>query len=113
VDGLLSTLGIAERVERAAVLNEWETIVGPAIAEKATPVGFNEGTLFVEVMSASWRMELNMMRRDLLRRLNAEIKRGRIEKIVFVQADGTPDQGGRRGRPGKTTVRRGTDGEVR
>ncbi len=96
VDGLLNQLGIAERVERATVLNDWAEIVGPGIAERATPVGFNEGTLFVEVMSASWRMELNMMRRDLLRRLNAGKKRGRIEKIVFVQADGTPEGGGPR-----------------
>lgn len=96
VEGLLDRLGIAEKVERATVLNEWGDIVGPAIADKATPVGFSDGTLFVEVLSASWRMELNMMRRDLLQRLNAGKKRGRIERIVFVQADGTPDDGGRR-----------------
>lgn len=96
VDGLLDRLGITEQVERATVLNDWAEIVGPGIAEKATPVGFNDGTLFVEVISASWRMELNMMRRDLLRRLNEGKKRGRIERIVFVQADGKPDDGDRR-----------------
>ena len=95
VDGLLDRLGIAEQVERANVLNEWEELVGPAIADRAAPVRFRDGTLFVEVLSASWRMELNMMRRDLLRRLNAGKKRGTIERIVFVQADGTPDDGAR------------------
>jgi hypothetical protein len=33
-------------------------------------------------------MELSMMRPQLMRKLNAGKRRGRIERIVFVQADG-------------------------
>ena len=92
IGGLIGTmfarLGIAEKVERASVVADWETLVGAHIARGARPVRVQGDTLFVEVDSASWRMELSMMRPQLMRKLNAGKRRGRIERIVFVQADG-------------------------
>ncbi len=92
IGGLIGTmfarLGIAEKVERASVVADWEALVGEHIARVARPVRVQGDTLFVEVDSASWRMELSMMRPQLMRKLNAGKRRGRIERIVFVQADG-------------------------
>mgnify|MGYP001787577471 CR=1 FL=1 len=92
VGGLIETmfarLGIAEKVERASVVADWEDLVGSHIARVARPVRVQGETLFVEVESASWRMELSMMRPQLMRKLNAGKRQGRIERIVFVQADG-------------------------
>ena len=92
VGGLIETmfarLGIAEKVERASVVANWEDLVGSHIARVARPVRVQGETLFVEVESASWRMELSMMRPQLMRKLNAGKRQGRIERIVFVQADG-------------------------
>ena len=88
VGSMLTRLGIAEKVERASVISDWENLVGPHIAGVARPIRVQGETLFVEVASASWRMELSMMRPQLMRKLNAGKRRGRIERIVFVQADG-------------------------
>jgi predicted nucleic acid-binding Zn ribbon protein len=88
VDTTFAHLGIAEKVERASVVADWEELVGDHIARVASPVRVQGETLFVEVESASWRMELAMMRPQLMRKLNAGKRRGRIERIVFVQADG-------------------------
>lgn len=88
VTPLLDKWGIADKVERATVVTDWERMVGPHIARVARPVRVHETTLFVEVESAAWRMELNMMRCDIIGRLNAGRKSGRIERIVFVQSDG-------------------------
>jgi predicted nucleic acid-binding Zn ribbon protein len=85
VGGLLKKLGVAGQVERAAVFSEWEDRVGEEIAERARPVRLSEGTLFVEVESSSWMMELQMMKRELMERINAGRESGRIEKLVFVQ----------------------------
>ena len=94
VDAILDDLGIADKVERARAAAEWEAIVGPHIAKVTGSARVRGRTLFVEVESAAWLSELNMKRRHLLDRLNAGKKRGRIERIVFVQADGS--------RPGST-----------
>lgn len=88
MDAMFQRLGIAEKVERASVVADWEDLVGEPIARVARPVRVQGDTLFVEVQSASWRMELSMMRPHLMRKLNAGKRRGRIERIVFVQADG-------------------------
>jgi predicted nucleic acid-binding Zn ribbon protein len=83
IEGVLRSRGLAEGVERAAVLPEWPELVGPQIARVARPVGFDRATLFVEVRSSAWLMELQMMERRILARLNAGRRRGKFEKIVF------------------------------
>ena len=86
VDGLLDRLGVAEHVERARAARDWERLVGPHIARVTVDARVSGRTLFVEVVSAAWLAELNMMRHELLRRVNAGRRRGRIDRIVFVQA---------------------------
>ncbi len=88
VTAAFERLDIAERVERAAAIADWDQIVGEHIARVARPLRIREGTLFVAVQSAAWMMELNMMRHELLERLNAGKRRGRLERVVLVQADG-------------------------
>ncbi len=87
VEATLAKLGIADRVERAGAIANWPELVGERIAQVARPAGISHSTLFIEVDSASWRMELNMLRPELLAKLNAGRDRAPIEKIVFVQAD--------------------------
>ena len=91
VDGMLERLGIRDRVEKARTAGRWEEIVGPHIAKVTRASRVRGGTLFVEVAGAAWMTELGMMRRTLLRRLNENRDRGRIERIVFVQGDGDDD----------------------
>lgn len=83
--GLLRARGLAEGVERASVVPNWEEIVGPELARVAQPVGFKRGTLFVEVRSSAWLMELRMVERHILERLN-EGRRHGFDRIIFRQA---------------------------
>lgn len=83
VEGLLRNRGLVEGVERASVFPEWAELVGPEIARVATPVGFDRATLFVEVRSSAWLMELEMMERRMLAQINAGRRRGKFDRIVF------------------------------
>jgi predicted nucleic acid-binding Zn ribbon protein len=83
----LRTSGLEERVEEATILPEWEERVGPAIAAVTTPQSVSRGTLVVAVRTSAWLMELKLMERDIVRRLNDGRSRGRIERIRFVMAD--------------------------
>jgi predicted nucleic acid-binding Zn ribbon protein len=87
LDGLFERIGIRERVERAKTASRWSEIVGPHIAKVTRVGGVRGGTLFVEVDGAAWMTELDMMRRKMLSRLNEDRERGRIDRIVFVQAE--------------------------
>ena len=88
VDALLDRIGIRGRVERAATAASWAESVGPHIARVTRATRVRGRTLFVEVENASWLTELNMMKRSLLEGLNKNRESGRIDRIVFVQADG-------------------------
>jgi predicted nucleic acid-binding Zn ribbon protein len=90
VGDYLERAGVREQVERTGVLDVWPERVGSAIAEVTRARGVAEGTLFVEVRSSAWLMELNMMRADILRRLNEGRESAPLERIVFVQA-GEPE----------------------
>jgi predicted nucleic acid-binding Zn ribbon protein len=81
---LLERRGLSAKIEAASVVPEWETLVGPGIAAVTRPVRVSDGTLFVAVATSPWMMELNMMKAELMRRLNAGKRAGRIEQLVFV-----------------------------
>jgi predicted nucleic acid-binding Zn ribbon protein len=83
----LQRSGLNDRIEEAAVVPEWPGLVGEAISAATTPMAVNNGTLFVSVRSSAWMMELKLMEAEILRRLNAGRKHGRIEKIRFLMAE--------------------------
>jgi predicted nucleic acid-binding Zn ribbon protein len=82
----LDRSGIAARVEQATVLADWPQRVGPQIAAVASPTGLHDDTLYVGVSSSVWLMELNLMKAELMKRVNAGRKEGRIREIRFVMA---------------------------
>lgn len=82
----LDKSGLAARVEAATVLTDWPQRVGPQIAAVTSPTGLHEDTLFVSVATSAWMMELNLMKGELIRRVNAGRREGRIQHIVFVMA---------------------------
>jgi predicted nucleic acid-binding Zn ribbon protein len=83
---LLESRGISAKVEAASVFPQWQDLVGPRIAAVAQPVTLSDGRLIVAVTTSAWLMELNLMKAELMRRLNAGKRAGRIEQLVFVMA---------------------------
>ena len=84
LDSFLEHQGVKEQVDRVSVLDEWAEAVGPKIAEVTRARSVAEGTLFVEVRSSAWLMELNMMKGRILARLNERRSGAPLEKLVFV-----------------------------
>jgi predicted nucleic acid-binding Zn ribbon protein len=83
----LEDRGVRAQMERTGVLDEWTERVGEAIAGVTRPRSLSDTTLFVEVRSSAWLMELDMMKREILLRLNQGRGEAAIEKIVFVLAE--------------------------
>jgi predicted nucleic acid-binding Zn ribbon protein len=97
--------GLDERIEEAAVLPEWAERVGPAIAAVTAPVRVSHGALVIAVRTSSWLMELRLMEREILRRVNEGRERGRIERIRFVMSgdEDAPEEPEPRRRGGRRT----------
>ena len=87
VDGLLEKHGVQDQVRRMDVLDLWSEIVGDTVAGVTRAKGVDEATLFVEVRSSAWLMELNMMKGEFLARVNERLPETPLDRIVFVQAE--------------------------
>ncbi|HEX7090697.1 MAG TPA: DUF721 domain-containing protein [Longimicrobiales bacterium] len=83
----LERAGLAEKVEEAGAVPSWPEVVGPAIAAVTTPLRVSRGALVVAVRSSAWLMELKLMEGEILKRLNAGRRRGRLARIRFVMAE--------------------------
>ena len=91
VDSVLAALlekhGVKEQVERMSVLDLWPELVGEHVAEVTNAKGVSEATLFVEVRTSAWLMELNIMKEEFLVRVNERLGDVPLERIVFVLAE--------------------------
>jgi predicted nucleic acid-binding Zn ribbon protein len=91
VDSVLAAVlekhGVKEQVERMSVLELWPEIVGEHVANVTTAKGVTGATLFVEVRTSAWLMELNIMKGDFLEKVNKHLVDVPIERIVFLLAE--------------------------
>jgi predicted nucleic acid-binding Zn ribbon protein len=87
LEGFLDRRGMRGQVERASILEEWPDRVGQRIAEVTRPRSLADATLFVEVRSSAWLMELNMMKGTILKHLNQGHEAAPLEKLVFVLSE--------------------------
>lgn len=85
--GLLEQYGLEKQIERMGVIEIWPDIVGEQLARVTRARAVDEGALIVEVRSSSWLMELNMMKREILERVNERLPDVPMDRIVFVQAE--------------------------
>ena len=87
VSGLLADLIDGVRKGRAAPMvrlcENWETLVGPAIAASSKPVGLKGPLLLVHVASSVWMQEFEFLRADLIIRINRSLPEIRISEIRF------------------------------
>jgi predicted nucleic acid-binding Zn ribbon protein len=89
LSGWLTTSGLGKRLAQAGVVAAWPELVGPQIAQVAQADTVSaDGTLWVRVASAAWRQELQLMTPEIIARINAGRKTGRIERIRWVMGGG-------------------------
>ena len=83
--GVLAESGLAARVEQAAIIPEWSSLVGEQIAAVTEPMSITaDGTLFVNVTTNAWMNELSLMEPELLRALNAKKGRAPVKRIRWL-----------------------------
>ena len=80
--GWLDDQGLSKRVAQAGIIPEWPRLVGPQIAAVTDPASVTaDGILFVHVTTNAWMNELSLMEPELLRALNREPGRPRVNRI--------------------------------
>ncbi len=89
LDNLLERKGLGLQIQRVGALEVWADAAGEKIAEVTEAKTVVASTLFVEVRSSAWLMELSLMKAALLERVNAELGgEGTIDRIVLTLMEG-------------------------
>lgn len=81
---ILAGLGLKRGIESAKALTDWEQIVGEKIAAHAQAFSVKKDILFVTTSSPMWTQELSLMKRHLVKRINAHLKQDQIREIRFL-----------------------------
>ena len=84
VPDVLEQHGVKDQIKRMTVLELWPEIVGENVASVTQARGVSERTLFVEVITSAWLMELNMMKSEFLSEVNRHLEEVSLERIIFV-----------------------------
>ena len=84
LNSYLKQAGLTKRVQQAAIIEEWASLVGPQIAAVTAPQSITpDGVLRVHVASAPWATELGLMTPRILARLN-QGRSGRVKEIRWI-----------------------------
>ncbi|HOV12594.1 MAG TPA: DUF721 domain-containing protein [Bacteroidales bacterium] len=74
---------LGKKLNEAALIENWEEIVGKMIAKHTTNLHVDKGVLYVTLDSSVVRNELNMIKSEILNRLNSYFNKPFIDKIVL------------------------------
>ncbi len=84
---VLKRRGLDKQMEYQKLVEDWPRVVGPGLARVTRARSVRNGVLVVEVPSSAWAMELNLRRRQILKRVNDGRSIG-ISRVMFVLSGG-------------------------
>jgi predicted nucleic acid-binding Zn ribbon protein len=81
---LLRNWGVDNKIREQQAVSGWGEIVGTRIAMHTKALRVEDGKVFIQTQSSSWKTELMFMKKDIIDRLNRTVGKGVIHDIVFV-----------------------------
>lgn len=94
---LTSVLARIDPERRILLWQKWNEAVGEPIASRARPQNLVDGVLVLAVDNHTWAQELQLMRADLVARINRALGAELVREIQIVNADGEPAASAQRG----------------
>ena len=104
IDALLDAHGWREAAAVGSVFGRWAEIVGPELAAHTRPDSLADGELTVTADSTAWATQVRLLAANLVRRLNAELGNGAVQRV---RVRGPAGAAGPARRPGEWRVRGG------
>jgi predicted nucleic acid-binding Zn ribbon protein len=83
LERVLSSLNLGIKVKQYRIWDEWDSVVGDAIARKTRPGQIRAMVLWVNVSNSTWMQQLEFMKRQIVERINERIGERVISDIRF------------------------------
>ena len=84
IDELVDRLGIGRKVREYEAVLQWGLIVGEKVAGISAATGIQKGVLIVRVRTAPWRNELNLLKPEIIRKMNEALGEEIVKDIRFL-----------------------------
>jgi predicted nucleic acid-binding Zn ribbon protein len=81
IESLLDNEGWGLAAATGSVFGRWAHIVGPELADHTQPESLRDGELTVQADSTAWATQLRLLAAQLVRRLNAELGQGTVQRV--------------------------------
>ncbi len=81
--GVISSMGLEDRMEELRLIKEWQSVVGKVVAERSHPREIRNEELIVAVDSNVWMQELWFRRQEILKRIGELFPRVAVKSIRF------------------------------
>ncbi len=82
---LLRNLGLDKKIEEQEALMSWDQVVGDRIDSISRVKLVRDGKLYVEVKGTVWMSEIQMMKIEIIEKLNKGKQRGKIHDLILLQ----------------------------
>jgi len=83
IDELVQSLGIQKKLQEYDAVVSWEKVVGERIAQMTKATRIQQGVLFVQVQTSTWRNELTLRKKEIIDKLNIVIGVETVKDIKF------------------------------
>ena len=90
LDALLAGWGLTERLRQYRSLLIWDEVVGPQIAAHTRPEKIRDGVLEVCVDQPTWMQQLQLLKPQILAKLNARLGDGALREIFLKRGKAAP-----------------------
>jgi len=83
IRSLLKKRGLGRQIEMHRALAVWAEVVGPEMAARAQPTSVHDSVLYIAARDPAWAQTFDLMRLELLERLNARLGGRIITELRF------------------------------
>lgn len=80
----LARAGLEATSDAFRVAEAWEEAVGPTVAARARPAGFERGELLIAAPDAVWRQELVLLAPDIKQKINRALGSDVVQRVRIV-----------------------------
>lgn len=83
IDKLLRAYGYQDQLDELEIVKIYENLVGKMFTNHTQKIGFKNKILYVKLDSAALKQELNYVKEGLVEKVNRELGRRVVEKIII------------------------------
>ncbi len=82
IKAFLKESGLEDKLVKTELLVNWDSVMGPAVANKTSDIQFRRGILYIQLQSSVLRQELQLHKSKIIQAMNESVNKVDLVKDV-------------------------------